>query len=44
MNDSTSISPLRPGEASAAMLAVPLLKAAACHNGMATFAQAEGEQ
>ena len=32
---------MRLGEASAAALAVPLLKAAAaCHNGMATFAQA----
>jgi nicotinate-nucleotide--dimethylbenzimidazole phosphoribosyltransferase len=32
---------MRLGEASAAALAVPILKAAAaCHNGMATFAQA----
>jgi len=32
---------MRLGEASAAALAVPLLKAAAaCHNGMATFEQA----
>jgi nicotinate-nucleotide--dimethylbenzimidazole phosphoribosyltransferase len=32
---------LRLGEGSAAALAVPLLKAAAaCHNGMATFASA----
>ena len=32
---------MRLGEASAAALAVPLLKAAAaCHNGMATFTQA----
>ena len=32
---------MRLGEASAAALAVPLLKAAAaCHNGMATFAEA----
>src|SRR5262249_48669203 len=32
---------LRRGEASAAALAVPILKAAgACHNGMATFAEA----
>ena len=32
---------MRLGEASAAALAVPILKAAAaCHNGMATFTQA----
>ncbi len=32
---------MRLGEASAAALAVPILKAAAaCHNGMATFAEA----